>query len=83
MRMALAYAKQHEAFGSPIAAFQAIQFKLADMATEIEAADLLTLRAAWRLDQYGDLGDRDKITQAYSLFAAAAAEIKDAYAERR
>jgi hypothetical protein len=39
--------------------------------------------AAWRLDQYGDLGDRDKITQAYSLFAAAAAEIKDAYAERR
>jgi hypothetical protein len=39
--------------------------------------------AAWRLDQYGDLGDRDKITQAYSQFAAAAAEIKDAYAERR
>jgi hypothetical protein len=39
--------------------------------------------AAWRLDQYGDLGDRDKITQAYSVFAAAAAEIKDAYAERR
>jgi hypothetical protein len=39
--------------------------------------------AAWRLDQYGDLGDRDKITQAYSLFAAAAVEIKDAYAERR
>jgi hypothetical protein len=39
--------------------------------------------ASWRLDQYGDLGDRDKITQAYTLFAAAAAEIKNAYAERR
>jgi hypothetical protein len=39
--------------------------------------------ASWRLDQYGDLGDREKITQAYTLFAAAAAEIKSAYAERR
>jgi hypothetical protein len=39
--------------------------------------------ASWRLDQYGDLGDREKITQAYTLFAAAAAEIKNAYAERR
>jgi hypothetical protein len=38
--------------------------------------------ASWRLDQFGDLGDRDKITQAYTLFAAAAAEIKNAYAER-
>jgi hypothetical protein len=39
--------------------------------------------ASWRLDQYGDLGDREKIRQAYTLFAAAAAEIKNAYAERR
>jgi hypothetical protein len=39
--------------------------------------------ASWRLDQYGDLGDREKITQAYTLFAAAAAEITNAYAERR
>jgi short-chain 2-methylacyl-CoA dehydrogenase len=46
MRMALAYAKQHEAFGTPIASFQAIQFKLADMATEIEAARWLTYYAA-------------------------------------
>ena len=36
--------------------------------------------AAWRLDQYGDLGDRDKITQAHANFAAAAADIKAAYA---
>lgn len=40
------YAKDRSAFGRPIAEFQAIQFKLADMATEIEAARLLTLRAA-------------------------------------
>jgi alkylation response protein AidB-like acyl-CoA dehydrogenase len=43
---ALAYAKQRHAFGQPISKFQAIQFKLADMATEIEAARLLTYKAA-------------------------------------
>jgi len=43
---ALAYAKQRQAFGRPIASFQAIQGKLADMATEIEAARLLTYKAA-------------------------------------
>src|ERR1700684_141741 len=41
------YAKQRKQFGKPIADFQAIQFKLADMATEIEAARLLTYQAAW------------------------------------
>jgi len=45
---ALAYAQLREAFGRPIAEFQAIQFMLADMATEIEAARLLTRRAAWK-----------------------------------
>ena len=40
------YAKEREQFGKPIAEFQAIAFKLADMATEIEAAELLTYRAA-------------------------------------
>ncbi len=43
---AVKYAKEREQFGKPIAAFQAIQFKLADMATQIEAARLLTLQAA-------------------------------------
>jgi len=43
---ALKYAKERQQFGRPIAEFQAIQFKLADMATEIEAARLLTYRAA-------------------------------------
>jgi len=48
------YAKQREAFGSPIAAKQAIAFKLADMAIEIDGARLLTWEAAWRLDQGKD-----------------------------
>jgi alkylation response protein AidB-like acyl-CoA dehydrogenase len=43
---ALKYSKQRKQFGKPIGEFQAIQWKLADMATEIEAARLLTLRAA-------------------------------------
>src|SRR5919106_458759 len=43
---ALAYAKERQAFGRPIAKFQAIQAKLADMATEIEAARLLVYKAA-------------------------------------
>ncbi len=47
----LAYAKQREAFGRPIADFQAIQWMLADMSTEIDAARLLTLRAAYLKDQ--------------------------------
>jgi alkylation response protein AidB-like acyl-CoA dehydrogenase len=48
---ALAYAKERRAFGQPIAKFQAIQAKLADMSTEIEAARLLTYKAAFLKDQ--------------------------------
>jgi alkylation response protein AidB-like acyl-CoA dehydrogenase len=47
---ALAYAKERHAFGQPIAQFQAIQLKLADMATEVQAARLLTWWAASRAD---------------------------------
>jgi alkylation response protein AidB-like acyl-CoA dehydrogenase len=43
---ALAYSKERQQFGKPISEFQAIGFKLADMATKIEAAELLTLQAA-------------------------------------
>ncbi len=46
----LAYARERQAFGHPIAEFQAIQFMLADMATEIDAARLLARRAAWKQD---------------------------------
>jgi short/branched chain acyl-CoA dehydrogenase len=48
---ALKYAKERQAFGQSISKFQAIQTKLADMATEIEAARLLTYKAAWEKDQ--------------------------------
>jgi butyryl-CoA dehydrogenase len=47
---ALSYSQQRQAFGHPIAEFQAIQFMLADMSTEIEAARLLARRAAWKQD---------------------------------
>src|ERR687885_2536077 len=49
--MALRYAQQREQFGRPIAKFQAVQFKLADMATEIEAGRGLVYKAAWLKDQ--------------------------------
>ncbi|MBS1638509.1 MAG: acyl-CoA dehydrogenase family protein [Bacteroidetes bacterium] len=48
--LALKYSKQRKAFGKEIAQHQAIQFKLADMATRIEAARLLCLKAAWEKD---------------------------------
>ncbi len=47
---ALKWAKERMAFGHPIAEFQAIQFMLADMATEIDAARLLVRKAAWKQD---------------------------------
>lgn len=49
---AIEYSKTREQFGQPISSFQAIQWKLADMATQLDAAELLTLRAAW-LEQNG------------------------------
>ncbi len=48
---ALDYAKQRKAFGKPLVEHQAIQFKLADMWKDIEAAKLLILKAAWLIDQ--------------------------------
>ncbi|MBU6499744.1 MAG: acyl-CoA dehydrogenase family protein [Rhodospirillales bacterium] len=50
LEAALAYVKERRAFGRPLADFQALQFKLADMATELEAARLMVHRAAWALD---------------------------------
>jgi len=51
LEAATQYAKQRKQFGQPISEFQAIQFKLADMATEVEAARLLVYQAAWLADQ--------------------------------
>ncbi|RYC71644.1 MULTISPECIES: acyl-CoA dehydrogenase family protein [Spirosoma] len=59
---AVAYAKEREQFGKPIASFQAIGFKLADMATEIEASKLLTYQAA-------DLKDEGKTVTKESAMA--------------
>jgi acyl-CoA dehydrogenase len=47
----VAYAKERKAFGFPIAGFQAVQFMLADMAKDVEAARLLTWQSAWLVDQ--------------------------------
>ena len=49
--LALQYSKERRTFGKPISSHQAIQFKLADMATEIEAARMLCLKAAWLKDK--------------------------------
>ncbi len=48
---ALQYSAERKQFGQQISKFQGVSFKLADMITEIDAADLLTLKAAWQLDQ--------------------------------
>lgn len=61
---AIAYAKERKQFGRSIADFQAIQFKLADMATKVEAARLLTYQAAWLEDQgmpYGQASAMSKL----------------------
>jgi len=52
--LALAYSKQRKTFGKPIHEHQAIQFKLAEMATRIETARLLCYKAAWEKDQHLD-----------------------------
>ena len=58
LSLAIDYAKEREQFGQPIAQFQGIQFKLADMATELDAARLLCLRAAWMKNQAAQKGGR-------------------------
>jgi alkylation response protein AidB-like acyl-CoA dehydrogenase len=64
--LALAYSKERKAFGKPICEHQAIQFKLADMATEIEAARLLCLRAAWLKDNHMDYGTASAMAKVYA-----------------
>jgi butyryl-CoA dehydrogenase len=56
---AIVYAKRREVFGKPIASYQAIQWMLADMATELEAARMLTLKAACAKDRQGSRGMAD------------------------
>ena len=63
---ALKYAKERTAFGRPISKFQAIQFKLVDMLTEIEHAELMILRAAWEKDQGRDFAQSASLAKLYS-----------------
>ena len=64
--MGLSYARQREQFGRPIGSFQAIQFKLADMATEIEAARNLVYKAAWLKDQGRPFAQQAAIAKLYT-----------------
>jgi alkylation response protein AidB-like acyl-CoA dehydrogenase len=64
--LALKYSKERKAFGKEIMHHQAIQFKLADMATRIEAARLLCYRAAWEKDQQLDYGVSSSMAKVYA-----------------
>lgn len=68
--LALAYSKQRKAFGKEIMHHQAIQFKLSDMATKIEAARLLCLKAAWEKDQGMDYTLSSSMAKVYASEAA-------------
>ena len=63
---ALKYAQERMAFGHPIAQFQAIQFMLADMATEIDAARLLVRKAAWKQDRGGRFSQEASTAKLFS-----------------
>jgi len=73
---ALNYAKERVQFGKPIVTFQAIQFKLADMATELDAAELLLLRAAWMEDHHLDYEKESAMAKMYGSDVAMKAAIE-------
>ena len=73
---AVAYSKQRVQFGQPIASFQAIQWMLADMATEIEAARLLVYRAAWLKDHGARFTREAAMAKLYASEAAERAAYK-------
>jgi alkylation response protein AidB-like acyl-CoA dehydrogenase len=64
--LSLAYSKERKAFGKEISQHQAIAFKLADMATEIEAARLLVYKAAWLKDQHLNYDQASAIAKLYA-----------------
>ncbi|MGV8058051.1 MAG: acyl-CoA dehydrogenase family protein [Smithellaceae bacterium] len=73
---AINYAKERVQFGKPISTLQAIQFKLADMATELDAAELLLLRAAWLEDQGADFEKESAMSKYFSSDVAMKAAIE-------
>ncbi|MFA9425293.1 acyl-CoA dehydrogenase family protein [Natronorubrum sp. A-ect3] len=66
LREALEYAQDREQFGQPISEFQAVQHKLADIATETEAARNLTYKAAWNVDQGNDITKLASMAKEYA-----------------
>jgi alkylation response protein AidB-like acyl-CoA dehydrogenase len=64
--LAQAYALDRQQFGKPIAAFQAVQFQLADMATEIEAGRALVYKAAWLKDEGRDFALQAAMAKLYT-----------------
>jgi alkylation response protein AidB-like acyl-CoA dehydrogenase len=64
--LAIKYSQEREAFGKPISKHQAIAFKLADMATQTEAARLLVYRSAWLKDQGMDYGTASSMAKLYA-----------------
>ena len=71
----LSYARERQAFGSPIAEFQAVQFMLADMAKDIEASRLLTLQCAWMIDQEMPASKQSSMAKCFSTDAAMKATV--------
>ncbi|MCB2228481.1 MAG: acyl-CoA dehydrogenase family protein [Desulfarculaceae bacterium] len=73
---AIQYAGEREQFGRPISAFQAIQWKLADMAAALEAAELLLLKAAWMEDQHMHFEKNSAMAKMFASDAAMNAAIE-------
>jgi len=73
---AVEYARERVQFGKPIATFQAIQFKLADMATELDASELMLLRAAWLEDNGLDFEKEAAMAKYYASDVAMRAAIE-------
>jgi len=71
----LGYAREREAFGSAIAEFQAVQFMLADMAKDIEAARLLTLQCAWMIDNGIRASKQSSMAKCFATDAAMKATV--------
>ena len=80
LELALQWAVERVQFGQPVGKFQGVSFKLADMVTELRAAELLTLHAAWKMDQ-GEATDMDvaiaklKATEMLAMVADEALQI--------
>ncbi len=74
--VSLDYAKQRKQFGRPISQFQAIQFKLADMATAVENARLLTYKAAWLYDRGQDFAKEAAMAKLYASDTAMHAAVE-------